>query len=74
MAGVRRISVAVALPLLVTKRVKLPALSVSERRNILMLESDRFFADRSHGFVRASNRHQYRWREPSLDPSVGTES
>jgi hypothetical protein len=51
--GVRRIAIAVALPLLVTKRVKLPALSAPERRNILMLEPDRYFADRSHGFVPA---------------------
>ena len=51
--GVRRIAVAVGLPLLTTKRVKLPALSPTERRNILMLEPDRFFADRSHGFVPA---------------------
>jgi len=53
-AGVRRIAVAVDLPLLITKRVsKLPALSAAERRKILMLESERFFADRSHGFVPA---------------------
>lgn len=52
-AGVRRIAVAIGLPLLVTKRVKLPALTAAERRNILMLEPDRFFADRSHGFVPA---------------------
>src|SRR5579862_3614732 len=52
-AGVRRIAVAIDLPLLITKRVKLPALTAAERRNILMLESDRFFADRSHGFVPA---------------------
>jgi hypothetical protein len=52
-AGVRRIAVAVDLSLLVTKRIKLPALSAGERRNILMLEPDRFFADRAHGFVPA---------------------
>jgi hypothetical protein len=51
--GVRRIALAIGLPLLVTKRVKLPALSAAERRNILMLEPERFFADRSHGFVPA---------------------
>jgi hypothetical protein len=51
--GVRRIAIAVGLPLLVTKRVKLPALSAAQRRNILMLEPERFFADRSHGFVPA---------------------
>jgi hypothetical protein len=51
--GVRRIAVAIDLPLLFTKRVKLPALSAAERRNILLLEPERFFADRSLGVVPA---------------------
>jgi Tfp pilus assembly protein PilN len=49
----RRIAVAVDLPLLITKRVKLPALSASERRDILRVEPDRFFAIRSDGIVPA---------------------
>ncbi len=52
--GVRRIAVAIDLPLLITKRVKLPALSAAERRNILLLEPERFFADRSLGLCRRS--------------------
>jgi type IV pilus assembly PilN-like protein len=51
--GVRRIAVAIDLSLLFTKRVKLPALSAAERRNILLLEPERFFADRSLGVVPA---------------------
>jgi hypothetical protein len=51
--GVRRIAVAIDLRLLFTKRVKLPALSAAERRNILLLEPERFFADRSLGVVPA---------------------
>jgi hypothetical protein len=51
--GVRRIAVAIDLPLLFAKRVKLPALSAAERRNILLLEPERFFADRSLGVVPA---------------------
>jgi len=49
----RRIAVAVDLRLLITKRVKLPALSASERRNILRLEPERFFAVRGEAIVPA---------------------
>jgi hypothetical protein len=49
----RRIAVAVDLPLLITKRVKLPAVSAAERRDILRVEPDRFFAVRSDGIVPA---------------------
>ncbi|PYP65450.1 MAG: hypothetical protein DMD36_19365 [Gemmatimonadetes bacterium] len=40
-------------PLLFTKRVKLPALPAAERRNILRLEPERFFAVRSEDLVPA---------------------
>jgi len=43
----------VDLPLLFTKRVKLPALPAAERRNILRLEPERFFAVRSEDLVPA---------------------
>jgi type IV pilus assembly PilN-like protein len=51
--GVRRIALAIGMPLLFTKRVKLPALPAAERRNMLLLEPERFFADRSCGVVPA---------------------
>jgi Tfp pilus assembly protein PilN len=49
----RRIAVAVDLALLRTKRITLPALSAAERRNILRLEPDRFFAVRGEEIVPA---------------------
>jgi hypothetical protein len=52
-SGVRRIALAIGMPLLFTKRVKLPAVPAAERRNILLLEPERFFADRSYGVVPA---------------------
>src|SRR5205823_12405420 len=53
LGAVRRIAVAVDLPLLFIKRVKLPALPAAERRNILRLEPERFFAVRSEDLVSA---------------------
>jgi len=50
---VRRIALAIDLPLLRAKRVALPALSADERRNILSLEPERFFAVRSDAIVSA---------------------
>lgn len=50
---VRRIAVAVDLPLLFTKRVKLPAVPAAERRNILRLDPERFFAVRAEEVVPA---------------------
>jgi hypothetical protein len=52
-SGIGRVALAVDLPLLSTKRVTLPALSADERRNILALEPDRFFAVRSDTVVPA---------------------
>jgi Tfp pilus assembly protein PilN len=49
----RRIAVAVDLQLLRTKRVTLPALSAAERRHILRLEPERFFAVRGDEIVPA---------------------
>src|ERR1700729_2850446 len=48
-----RIAVAVDLQLLRTKRVTLPALPAAERRNILQLEPERFFAVRGEDIVAA---------------------
>src|SRR5438094_8680859 len=53
LGAARRIAVAVDLPLLFTKRVKLPALPAAERRRILRLEPERFFAVRSEDLVPA---------------------
>ena len=49
----KRIAVAVDLQLLRTKRVSLPALPAAERRNILQLEPERFFAVRGDEIVPA---------------------
>src|SRR2546428_5889798 len=49
----RRIAVGVDLPLLFTKRVKLPALPAAERRRILRLEPERLFALRADEIVPA---------------------
>lgn len=49
----KRIAVAIDLHLLRTKRVTLPALSAAERRNILRLEPERFFAVRGEEIVPA---------------------
>jgi hypothetical protein len=49
----RRIAVAIDLQLLRTKRVTLPALSAADRRNILLLEPERFFAVRGDEIVPA---------------------
>jgi hypothetical protein len=47
----RRIAVALDLPLLFAKRVKLPPLPPAEQRAILRLEPERFFAVRSEDLV-----------------------
>jgi hypothetical protein len=49
----RRIAVAVDLQLVRAKRISLPALSATERRNILRLEPERFFAVRGDEIVPA---------------------
>ena len=49
----RRIAVAVDLHLVRAKRISLPALSAAERRNILRLEPERFFAVRGEEVVPA---------------------
>jgi Tfp pilus assembly protein PilN len=49
----KRIAVAVDLQLLRTKRVTLPALPAAERRNIVQLEPERFFAVRGEEIVPA---------------------
>jgi Tfp pilus assembly protein PilN len=49
----RRIAVALDVPLLFMKRVKLPPLSESEKRNILRLEPERFFPVRAEEIVPA---------------------
>jgi len=49
----RRIAVALDLPLLFIKQVKLPPLSETEKRNILRLEPERFFAVRAEEMVPA---------------------
>ena len=48
-----RIAVALDLPLLFIKQVKLPPLSETEKRNILRLETERFFAVRAEEMVPA---------------------
>src|SRR2546422_1581434 len=53
LGAARRSAVAVDLPLLFTKRVKLPALPAAERRRILRLEPERFFAVRADELVPA---------------------
>jgi len=53
LGATRRIAVAVDLPLLCTKRLKLPALPAAERRNILRVEPERFFAVRAEEMVPA---------------------
>jgi hypothetical protein len=49
----RRIAVAIDLHLLRTKRLTLPALSAAERRSIVQLEPERFFAVRGEELVPA---------------------
>ena len=49
----RRIAVALDVPLLFMKRVKLPPLGEQEKRNILRLEPERFFPVRSEEIVPA---------------------
>ena len=49
----RRIAVAIDLPLLFIKQVKLPPLSEPEKRNILRLEPERFFPVRAEELVPA---------------------
>ena len=49
----RRIAVAIGLPLLFIKQVKLPPLSEPEKRNILRLEPERFFPVRAEELVPA---------------------
>src|SRR5260370_13469799 len=53
LGSAHRIEVAVDLSLLHTKRVKLPALPAAERRRILRLEPERFFAVRAQDLVPA---------------------
>src|SRR5207244_8283931 len=53
LGAARGIAVAGDLPLLFTKRVKLPALPAAERRRILRLEPERFFAVRADELVPA---------------------
>ncbi len=53
-ATVRQVSIAVDLELLRVKRVKLPALPGTERRRILGLEPDRYFAVRGEELVFAT--------------------
>jgi Tfp pilus assembly protein PilN len=49
----RAVALAIDLPLIRVKRIALPALSADERRNILSLEPERFFAVRSEPLVPA---------------------
>src|SRR5436309_8088453 len=49
----RRIAVALDMPLLFIKQVKLPPLSELEKRDILRLEPERFFAVRAEEMVPA---------------------
>src|SRR2546428_10892115 len=49
----RRIAVALDVPLLFMKRVKLPPLGEQEKRNILRLEPERFFPVRAEEIVPA---------------------
>src|SRR2546428_549657 len=49
----RRIALALDLPLLFTKQVKLPALGPAGKRSILRLEPERFFAVRAEDLVPA---------------------
>src|SRR6267143_774183 len=49
----RRIALALDVPLLFMKRVKLPPLGASEKRNILRLEPERFFPVRAEEIVPA---------------------
>ncbi len=53
LGAARRVAVAVDLPLLFAKRVKLPAVSAAQRRDILRLEPERFFAVRAVDVVPA---------------------
>src|SRR6267378_3529039 len=50
----RRIALALDVPLLFMKRVKLPPLGASEKRNILRLEPERFFPVRADDIVFAA--------------------
>src|SRR2546428_13278594 len=49
----RRVALALDLPLLFTKQVKLPALGPAGKRSILRLEPERFFAVRAEDIVPA---------------------
>ena len=49
--GAGRIALALDLPLLLIKQVKLPALAAAEKRRILSLEPERFFATRGEEVV-----------------------
>jgi hypothetical protein len=49
----RAVALAIDLPLIRVKRIALPALSADERRNILSLEPERFFAVRAEPLVAA---------------------
>ena len=49
----RRIAIAVDLPLLLARRIRLPALSATERRQIIRLEPERFFAVRGEELIPA---------------------
>src|SRR5438874_2577079 len=53
LGSARRIAVALDVPLLFMKRIKLPPLGESEKRNILRLEPERFFPVRAEEIVPA---------------------
>ncbi|HXQ28678.1 MAG TPA: PilN domain-containing protein [Gemmatimonadales bacterium] len=68
-ASAHRVAIAIDLPLLFLKRVKLPAVSAAERREILRLEPDRFFPVRSEELVpavRADEDLVFAVREPQV--------
>jgi Tfp pilus assembly protein PilN len=58
MGSAARIAVAVHLPLLLAKRVKLPPLPPAERRRVLQLEPQRFFPVRLEDLVIAVADHE----------------
>ncbi len=74
LGAARRVAVAVDLPLLCVKRVSLPALPAAERRNILRVEPERFFAVRAEDIVpavRADDDLVFAAREAPLATWIG---
>lgn len=69
----RRVAVAVRLPLLFAKRVKLPPLPPAERRRVLRLEPQRFFPVRLDDVVVAVGREDlvFAARDASITAWVG---